>query len=289
MLRLLKISDATLRSWEKQNLISPSERYGFSQLLALRTLDKLRRQKMPSRQIRGALAALRLKLRHIQNPLTELRIYADGGRVKVELEGNRMEAISGQLLLDFSASELKRLVEFPDQPTPAQLRARRQQAEGWFQRGLDLEQAGGPPREIIEAYEKAVELDPNAAGALVNLGTLFFNGRAFKEAEQYYLRAIAADPSYALAYFDLANLYDEKGERARALHHYEIALRLQPNYADAHYNVALLYQGNNDVLKAVRHWKAYLKLDPSSTWASVARRELKRLRAEVMPGAQRTS
>ena len=102
-----------------------------------------------------------------------------------------------------------------------------------------------------------------------------------------YKQALDVDPEYALAHFDLANLYDERGERGPALEHYLTALRISPNYADAHYNVALLYQGSNQALKAVHHWMTYLKLDPSSQWATIARRELAKLRkAAVVPGAR---
>jgi hypothetical protein len=41
-------------------------------------------------------------------------------------------------------------------------------------------------------------------------------------------------------------------------------------------------------MRAVRHWKAYLKIDPGSSWASVAKRELEKLRrATVVRGAKR--
>lgn len=158
-------------------------------------------------------------------------------------------------------------------------------AERWFQRGLELEQSGAPAEEVIGAYRKAIEFDPNSAGALVNLGTVYFNARKWADAERHYQQALEVDPEYALAHFDLANLYDERGDRSQALAHYEAALKIAPNYADAHYNVALLYQGSNQPMKAVRHWRTYLKLDPSSHWANVARRELAKLReATVLPG-----
>jgi Tfp pilus assembly protein PilF len=120
---------------------------------------------------------------------------------------------------------------------------------------------------------------------MVNLGTLHFNARNWREAERYYRQALEADPDYPLAHFDLANLYDERGDRAQAIEHYQAALTISPNYADAHYNLALLYQGSNQPMKAVRHWATYLKLDPASTWANVARRELAKLRDQaVVPG-----
>jgi len=284
--RLLRISERQLASWERQKLITRVAAYGFRELLALRTLVKLRHNRVAPLQIRRALAALREKLKHIEDPLTDLKLYADGKKIHVEVGENAMEAVSGQLLLNFGERELNRLLQFPTKDSGGVERDRRLTAERWFQRGLDLEQSGAPAGEIIDAYRKAIELDPKSAGALVNLGTIYFNSRDWPEAERYYVEALEVDPEYALAHFDLANLYDERGEREKALAHYESALRVSPNYADAHYNVALLYQGSNQPMKAVRHWSAYLKLDPNSHWANIARRELTKLReAAVLRGS----
>ena len=283
--RLLKVSEKQLKSWEQQKLVQPAANYGFRELLALRTLIKLRHSRVPPRQIRLALQALIKKLRGVEDPLTELKLYAHGKKIRVELEGHSMDAESGQLLLDFDPAELSRLLEFRPKENPRAEREQRHAAEHWFQRGLDLEATGAPAAQAIEAYCKAIELDPAAAGALVNLGTIYFNARDFSLAERYYVLATEADPEYALAHFDLGNLCDERGDRVRALEYYLAALRIAPNYADAHYNIALLYQGAQQPMKAVRHWTAYLKLDPSSEWATIARRELSKLReAAVVRG-----
>jgi len=284
--RLLNLSERQLKSWERQKLVPPVEAYGFKELLALRTLIKFRHSRVPPIQVRRAVHALAEKLRDVPDPLTQLRIYADGKRIRVDLEGRPMDAESFQLLLNFDQGELSRLLEFKPPDDASAERNRRAAAEQWFQRALELEQTGAPSDQVIEAYIKALEFDAKSAGALVNLGTIYFNGRNWKEAERHYKLALEADPEYALAHFDLANLYDERGDRDKAVGHYEEALRITPNYADAHYNLALLYQGSNQTMKAVRHWTAYLKLDRSSHWATIARRELAKLRQEaVVPGA----
>lgn len=282
----MNISERQLKSWEQQKLVAPTRAYGFRELVALRTLDQLRRNRVPPAQVRRAIAALTEKLRHIRDPLSQLKLYANGKKVRVEVDGCAMEAESGQLLLDFDASELKCLLEFRAKESPRLERDRRHEAEQWFQRGLEMEQTGAPIEQVVEAYQKALEFDPRSAGALVNLGTIHFNARNWKRAEHYYMEALAADPEYALAHFDLANLYDERGEREKAAEHYLAALRIAPNYADAHYNLALLYQAEQP-MKAVQHWNIYLKLDPTSNWANIARRELAKLRkATLLPGSR---
>jgi tetratricopeptide (TPR) repeat protein len=288
--RLLKLSEAQLRRWEGLKLIAPAGQYGFKDLLALRAILKLRRARRPAAQIRRAIEALAARLDGVTDPLTELKLYAQGKHIHVEVGGRAMEAESGQLLLDFDQGEINRLLEFrvPGAAERAQQQERRASADRWFQQGLHLEQTGAPAEQIIEAYQKAVEIDPKAAGALVNLGTLYFHARQWREAEDYYRRALDADPNYALAHFDLANLYDERGERSRAIEHYRAALKIAPNYADAHYNLALLYQGSQQPMKAVHHWTTYLKLDRASQWATIARRELAKLRAAVVVPGSRT-
>lgn len=281
-LRLLKVTEKQLSAWEAQKLVPASETYGFKELIALRTIVRLRQARRPVPQISRAVEALAAKLRDVGDPLTELKLYADGKRIRVEVDGREMEAESGQLLLNFDQVEISRLLEFRVPDNPAAERERRATADRWFQRGLELEQTGALPDEVIEAYKKAIELDPLAAGAMVNLGTLYFNARKWREAEEYYMDALEADPDYPLAHFDLANLYDERGDRTRAMEHYQAALKISPNYADAHYNLALLYQGSNQPMKAVRHWTTYLKLDPGSQWANIARRELSKLRNQAV-------
>ena len=291
---MLDVSDRQLKSWQKQNFVSSSGSFNFSDILALRTLIGLRENKIPTSQIRKAVDAVRRRLKDVANPLTELKIYSQGKKIRVQFEGNKMESISGQLLLDFDEAEINKLLSFPGQPGEQSGGARRaetkREAEHWFEQGLELEQTGAPMEEIIAAYRKASELDPSSAGALVNLGTVHFNARNWAEAERQYRRALEVDPQYALAHFNLGNLFDERGNRAEALSHYLSALHIHPSYADAHYNVALLYQSIGQALKAVRHWRLYLKLDPNSSWAAIAKRELDKLKdSTIVRGPRRDS
>ena len=287
--RLLGLSERLLKSWEKQKFLSPSDSFSFSDLLALRTLVGLRANNISPTQVKIAIHAIRTRL-EIGDPLREVKIYSQGKRIAVAFNGQKMEPVSGQLLLDFDEVEIKKLLAFPSKTEDASgaVKKNKREAERWFERGLELEQTGAPPDEIIAAYTKACELDPSSAGALVNLGTVHFNLREWKEADRFYRKALEADPNYPLAHYNLGNLCDELGDRHKALTHYLGALQLQSNYADAHYNVALVYQSVGQPLKAVHHWKIYLKLDPNSAWADIARRELGKLRdSTIVQGSTR--
>ena len=289
-LRRAGISERQLRSWEQCGLVRPTARYGIDQLIALRTLAKLRAARVPTKKIRRAVEAVRKRVRGMKDPFTDFRIYSDGQRVRVQVGGVRMESESGQLLLDFDNSELTRLIALPSrehEEHAAAVRKKQREAEVWFQKGVDLEHAGAPVEEAVHAYGNAVSLDPAMAAAMVNLGTIHFAARSWEKAEEYYRQALEASPKYALAHFNIGNLFDERGDRASALSHYLTAIEMEPEYGDAHYNLALLYQTSGQVMKAVRHWRTYLKIDPVGPWAEIARRELDKLYATTVVAGDR--
>ena len=273
--RKFGLSERQLRSWEREALLSPAETYTFSDLIAIQALLKLRENHIQPRQIGRALASLRKKLDWVKQPLSELNIVSDGKKIAVRFGGQKMEAITGQILFDFDTASLGGVTAFPERKRSVN---RMRESEAWFQKGLELEETGAPITQAIEAYRKVLELNPEAAGALVNLGTIYYRQRKFTEAEKYYRDAIAADPAYPLAQFNLGNLYDEQGRVLEAMDHYRRALQLNPQYADAHFNIALLCERSGEALKAVHHWKCYLKLDGNGQWAEIARRQLDRLR-----------
>jgi tetratricopeptide (TPR) repeat protein len=273
--RQFGLSERSLRAWERKSLLPPAESYSFSDLIAIRAIVELRDRGFRSRQIADAVDSLRHKLEGVKQPLSELRILSNGKKIAVRLAGQQMEAISGQILFDFDASDLGGVKAFPESKRSGN---RLRESEVWFQKGLDLEEAGAPVGQIVDAYQKVIELNPGAAGALVNLGTIYYRERRFAEAEQYYKQAVNADPGYPLAEFNLGNLYDEQGRLKEAFDHYKRALALNPQYADAHFNIALLCERAGETLKAVHHWKSYLKLDRAGPWADIARRQLERLR-----------
>jgi tetratricopeptide (TPR) repeat protein len=283
--RMLGITARQLGAWEKLGFLSPGETFGFPDLVALKTLRRLRELRIPVRKIKNAVSSLKMRLEDIDQPLAQLRITTEGRRIAVHVSGSRMEAMSGQLLFDFSEREIEKLRAFPMKAEPAATAAApavdEEKAEFWFQRGLALEETGAPIEAAIDAYRKALEANPAAPGALVNLGTILFRQKKFRQAREHYMRAVESDPAYPLAHFNLGNLADEQGDFEGARKHYREAVRLNPRYADAYFNLALLSERMNEVLRAIGYWSTYLKLDATSSWARAARKQLDKLKQSV--------
>jgi tetratricopeptide (TPR) repeat protein len=284
--RILKIRENRLRAWERRGLCQSKAEFGFADLIALKTLQKLRENRIPPDRIRDSLEALRQKLSDVKRPLWELKIVSDGRRVAVELPKGKMEALTGQMLFNFETASLKAVATLTRRAQGVLGSAEDlRQSESWFRRGLEIEEAGGTSQEAIEAYRQALRYNPSAAGAWVNIGTLLYRQGKLKDAENCYRTALKISPQYALAHFNLGNVCDELDRLLEAVNHYKLALNLQESYADAHYNLALVYERLGEPMRAARHWRSYLKLDPASPWAGIARQQLASL-LEVTTGGR---
>ena len=228
--RILKIPERSLRSWEKHGLYEASGSFAFPDLAALRTIKRLRESQIPPKRIRASLTALRDRI-GVDRPLSELKLTPDGRSVTVDLPNVKMEAISGQLLFNFEASSQQQKVAVVERPEATISGRQVEEAESWFQRGLEIEETNGDPREAAEAYTRSLELNPRAAGAWVNLGTLRYREGDLKESERLYRRALEVSDEYALAHFNLGNVCEETGRLDEARERYEHALKLNPSYA----------------------------------------------------------
>ncbi|MCY4189089.1 MAG: tetratricopeptide repeat protein [Bryobacterales bacterium] len=275
--RILGINENRLRSWERAGLAAVKDSYTFSDLISFKTLQGLSRQRIPAKRIRKALGQLRHRLATGAQPLSELKIVSDGRRIALELPGETMEALTGQLLLKFDVERLRQASVVEMRGGAGQVRETAPDAEDLFQRALESENGDTPSAESAELYRKVLECDPRAVGAFVNLGTLRFRQGRADEAERYYRNALRINPDYALAHYNLANICDASGRLEEAVKHYSDALRCRPHYADAHYNLALVEERRERLAEAARHWGAYLRFDSSSAWAKVASFKLRTL------------
>ena len=280
VLRSAKITSQQLSAWERKGRIPAKQRYEQRDILLLRNLKTLKSAGVSAEGIDSLVRALRRRFSQVTHPLRELRLRQHGRRLAIHWEGQEIEARSGQLLLELAPAELEVILSFPA-PSKETLNSReakrKQEAADAFFRALERENEGASPTEVIPLYKKALELDNQCFGAHLNLGTIFFNQKKLKQAEQHYRAAIDLHPRYVLAHFNLASLYDELGQFGKAVELYRSTLAIDPDYVDAHYNLALLLQSMGRTMEATRHWKRFLKLDPRGEWASIAKRELQRL------------
>ena len=274
VLRILRISARQLAGWEKAGLIDATESYSFFHLLQIKKLRDLCAKKVRPAVIRQSLEAMQRQVAGMEKPLLEAGTFSTGSRrVAFRHQGRAVEPIAGQFVMDFSSSS--RAV------VPAKVKSIRpaETVADYFARGIALEEDPTTQREAIEAYQKALELEPRYAAAHINLGTLYYNRQEYTLAEQHYRAAVDSDSRYALAYFDLGNVLDETGRLEEAIQAYKAAISLAPTYADAHYNLALAFEKARQPRIALHHWEAYAKLDALGPWSMHARNQIKKILA----------
>jgi tetratricopeptide (TPR) repeat protein len=81
-------------------------------------------------------------------------------------------------------------------------------------------------------YGRAIALDENYAGALVNRAHLLLKRKELDRARTDYDAALAKNGKLVQAYVGRAGVWTEKGETDRAIADYEAALKLSPNSAE---------------------------------------------------------
>ena len=82
--------------------------------------------------------------------------------------------------------------------------------------------------EAINAYKKAVALDPPYPKALTKLGTLLLDKKQYDEAEIVLTQGIRREPKNASNYFPLGKLYAAEKKKAQAIEAFDKFLELAP-------------------------------------------------------------
>ena len=257
------------------------ETFDFRDLVAVRRVRGLLERGVPLGQIRRGVQAVRARHPELDRPVDVLDVWNAGGpRVVLRSEGTLAET-DGQLVLDFAASDASpHLADVADWAKASEARSEpqagggEQSAADWFEVGCRLDSERETYAEAIQAYQRALEVDPEHADSHCNLGSIFYNQGRRGPARASFERALEIEPQHVEANLNLATMLEEDEHNEAALQHYKRALASDPFYADAHVSLALLYEKLGLRKTARDHWRRYLQLDPGGSWADVARRHL---------------
>lgn len=262
---ILGLTEQQVRAHAKSGYVTPRRGgrgeylYSFQDLVLLRAAVELMSAEIPVRRIRRSLEKLKEQL-PAGRPLTAVRIAAEGDTVVVQDGGRAWTPESGQYVFNFEVSDLATKVApmAKQAAEKARLRQALMTAEEWFELGTEVEI--GSPDDAIEAYRKAVDLDPAHADAHVNLGRLLHEKEKLAEAERHYRSALEHQPGYAIAAYNLGVVLEDAGRYRDAVLAYRRAIEIDADFADAHYNIAQLYEKLGEKTDAFRHLKQFRNL-----------------------------
>jgi tetratricopeptide (TPR) repeat protein len=97
--------------------------------------------------------------------------------------------------------------------------------------------------EIINAYDRALSINPQNTTAWYRKGLIFASNGKYAEAVEAYDRAIEINPQYAEAWYNKGSALYSQGKYAEAVEAYDRVIGINPKDGSGPY---LLYQANCD-------------------------------------------
>ena len=291
--RILAVQEARLRYWTQTGFVGPTVRkggrfyYTFNDLIAVKAAKDLLATGMTLQRVRKNVEALKQALPGDTHPTTKLRVCCDGETIVALADDVAFQPIGGQVVMAFSvpsfgehvlttlamprASAVPTPVE--DDPTEANAGST---AYRRFVEACAAEDRG--ESDIAEhLFRQALDLEPNMAAALTNLGNLVYRQGELHEARSLYERALEHDPAQPEARYNLANLLEDLGDTELAISEMRRVCAAAPEFADAHYNLGIMLAQVGGTTQARQHLERYLELDGASDWARHARSFLERI------------
>jgi len=146
----------------------------------------------------------------------------------------------------------------------------------------DAKAAKGDVNGAIGAYQKALIHNPLSAQVHASLGKIYYAEKGlYYESVQAYKKAVDLDPLNTEARMGLAEVYEDKGLYPEAIAEYKKVVELAPTNTGALYNLALVYE-RTDPREAMALWERYIQLaGPLPTekdWVDVAKLHLRKLK-----------
>ena len=121
--------------------------------------------------------------------------------------------------------------------------------------------------EGVEAYRKAIQLDPTMAESHSNLGNALAQKGDLSGAVEAYRKALRTDSNNPSILNNMGHALAREQDYTAAIANYEAALSLEPGFALAHYNIAeaLMAEGHPEL--AAGHYQQVLAQDGSNALA----------------------
>ncbi len=132
----------------------------------------------------------------------------------------------------------------------------------------------GQLEQAVGCFERAGRIAPDQAAVWVNLGLTHVRAGDEDAAASAYLKAVEANPWHALAFFNLANHYYRVGDLRRAVPAYHRAVELDPALAPGYFNLARAYLRLRQPRRAWLAVRAGLQYDPENAGARQMARDL---------------
>ncbi|MCB0162881.1 MAG: tetratricopeptide repeat protein [Anaerolineae bacterium] len=142
-------------------------------------------------------------------------------------------------------------------------------AEDHFRRGNEYYETGQLD-QAVEAYQKAIELNPEYQGAYANLGVTYYQQQKFDLAASQYEKALELNPTDGEVAYNLGALYLQQALTVngspdadlltKSVTQLQQALDISPDLAEPHFTLGVAYYFLEDKQKATEAFETYLSM-----------------------------
>ena len=149
----------------------------------------------------------------------------------------------------------------------------------------DARAAKGEVDGAVAAYQKALLYNPSNPRVYMSLGKIYYSEKGlYYESVNAYKKAIDLDPQSVEARMGLGEVYEDKGLYREAIDEYKKVMELDAKHTGALYNLALVYE-KVDPKESMVQWERYIalasQLPSEKDWVDVARQHLRKLKGQV--------
>ena len=215
--RILVVQEARLRYWMQIGFIGPTVRkggrfyYTFCDLVATKSAKDLLATGMSLQKVRKNVEALRKALPEDTHPATRMRVCCDGETIVALADDVAFQPIGGQVVMAFNlptfGEHVSQVLAMPRvtlalDGTPKPVEDNPTEANGgttayrYFVEACAAEDRGDS-KTAEHLFRQAIDLEPNMAAALTNLGIMLAqvggNAQARHHLERYLELDAASD------------------------------------------------------------------------------------------------
>lgn len=134
-------------------------------------------------------------------------------------------------------------------------------------------------QQQITTLEGIVAREPENRNAWVQLGNNFFGADQPMKAIEAYDKALALNPDDPNVITDQGTMYRRLGWYDRAIDNFSRAAALDPNHPQSRYNLGIVYRYDlQDIEKAIAAWEDFLAINPVGQGVEQVRAELELMR-----------
>ena len=145
----------------------------------------------------------------------------------------------------------------------------------------------GKHREAIEMYKKIVEKYPKYTLALSNIGIGYRDLGDFDTALEWFKKSVEAKPDYGFGWGEIANVYRKKGKYDEAIKYYEISLKHDPKNKYSLSNMGWIYEQKNDFDTAIKYLEKAVEYNPGYAWPAGELGYIYRFKKQNIPLAKK--